>query len=81
MLSTFRIGLRAGACLLCCAFVLACAPSASAEPKPLSKEEQAKVDKAIDRAVDYLKRSQTKDGDWPRNWPKSYAVGQCALPA
>jgi hypothetical protein len=79
MPSTFGSKLRT--LLLCGALVAVCAPAVNADPKPLPQAEQAKVDKAIDRAVDYLKHAQTKEGDWPRNWPKSYAVGQCALPA
>lgn len=54
---------------------------AHADPKPLSKEEQAKVDKAIDKAVAFLKSHQREDGGWPSRWPKSYPVGHCALPA
>jgi hypothetical protein len=53
-----------------------------ADPKPLSKEEQAKVNKAIDQAVAYLKRTQGEDGDWPRArdyWSNSYLIGQCLL--
>jgi hypothetical protein len=53
-----------------------------ADPKPLSKEEQARVDKAIEKAVAYLKRMQTKEGGWPlhpgmRGWP----LGPTLLPA
>lgn len=82
MLSAFRIGLRTCIGFLCCAIVLACAPSANAEPKPLSKEEQAKVDAAIDKGVEFLKRSQTKAGDFLyRAYPDAFQVGQCALPA
>ncbi len=67
---------------LCSVLVLVCAAPAIADPKPLTKEEQTKVDKAIDRAIAYLKRTQTKQGDyWPRRWMTEYLVGQCALPA
>lgn len=69
------------AIILCGAVLLGFAASLHADPKPLTKDEQAKVDKAIDKGVAYLKRMQTKEGDWPRNWPKAYLVGQCALPA
>ncbi len=44
--------------------VLAAAPARAAH-KPLSPEEQAKVDRAIDRAVAFLKKAQRKDGTWP----------------
>lgn len=54
-----------------------------ADPKPLSKEEQGKVDKAIDKGVEFLKGAQTKEGDWQWKMYKDgrYQVGQCALPA
>jgi hypothetical protein len=35
-----------------------------AAPKTLSREEQQKVDRAIERGVAYLKRMQNKDGSW-----------------
>jgi hypothetical protein len=53
----------------------------SADPKPLSKAEQAKVDKAIDKAVAYLKRTQKKQGNWPTHYKNRCLVGECALPA
>jgi hypothetical protein len=55
MASTLSSRLRNRVVFLACAILLGFAASASADPKPLSKEEQAKVDKAIDRAVAYLK--------------------------
>lgn len=75
------IGLRSFTMLLCAAMALLCATSAHADPKPLPKEEQAKVDRAVDKGVAFLKRHQSKDGDWPRFWRTTWAVGQCALPA
>jgi hypothetical protein len=48
---------------------------------PLPKEEEAKVDKAIEKAVAFLKSRQRKEGGWSSRWPKSYPVGHCALPA
>jgi hypothetical protein len=66
---------------LCCPILLGLAATAAADPLPLSKEEQAKVDHAIDRAVSYLKRTQMKEGDWPKYFKNEYLVGQCALPA
>jgi hypothetical protein len=68
-------------CVLSCALLLGLTATVWADPKPLSKEEQAKVDKAIEKAVAYLKKAQTEAGDWPSRWPKSYPVGHCALPA
>jgi hypothetical protein len=38
--------------------------SVRADPKPLSKEEQAKIDKAVDRAVAFLKKSQKETGEF-----------------
>jgi hypothetical protein len=66
---------------LCCTALFLCATPTLADPKPLSKEEQAKVDKAIEKAVAYLKRSQTKEGNWPTKWKDRFLVGECALPA
>jgi hypothetical protein len=43
---------------------LVAAPLARAEPLPLTKEEQAKVDKAIDKGIDFLKNTQRKKGFW-----------------
>jgi hypothetical protein len=61
--------------------LLCFAASANADPKPLSKAEQAKVDKAVEKAVAYLKRAQTKEGNWPTKWKDRFLVGECALPA
>ncbi len=55
---------------------------AQAAPLPLNKEEQAKVDKAIDKAIAFLKHTQAKKGDWPLlTGDKSHPVGETALPA
>lgn len=75
------VELRKSVGLLCCALVFSWAAPVAADPKPLSKDDQAKVDKAIDRAVNYLKLEQRKKGDWPQYWQDNYVVGQCALPA
>jgi hypothetical protein len=66
---------------LCCAALLGLTTSASADPKPLSKEEQAKVDKAIDKGVAYLKRIQREKGNWPLFVRSGFALGQTLLPA
>lgn len=75
----------AGRWLICwfpsCLLLLAFVGAAAADPKPLSKEEQAKVDKAIEKGIAYLKREQTKEGNWPTHWGKRFLVGECALPA
>ncbi len=49
---------------LCCTALFLCATPTLGDPKPLSKEEQAKVDKAIERAVAYIKKSQKETGDF-----------------
>src|SRR5579884_1644029 len=46
---------------------------------PLSKEEQGRVDRAIDGGVAYLKRSQGKQGSWAGQW-EIHTVGYAALP-
>ncbi len=46
---------------------------------PLSKDEQARVDRAIDEGVAYLKRSQGKQGSWAGQW-EIHTVGYAALP-
>lgn len=67
--------------VLCGVVLLGFAMRANADPKPLTREEQAKVDKAISKGIAYLKRMQSKDGNWPRHWGNRYLVGECALPA
>ena len=44
--------------------VVATAALVQGEPQPLSKEEQAKVDQAIDKAIAFLKGMQPKKGNW-----------------
>jgi hypothetical protein len=61
--------------------LLGFAASVSADPKPLSKAEQAKVDKAVEKGIAYLRRNQTKEGNWPTHYKNRYLVGECALPA
>jgi len=74
---------RINVALLSCSILLGHATSVWADPKPLSKEEQAKVDEAIDKGVAFLKKVQTKEGDfgWKMYNLNMYEVGQCALPA
>ncbi len=82
MPSAFFVHLRTHALLVCGVLLLACAAPVAADPKPLTKEEQAKVDEAIDKGVAFLKSIQTKEGEWQWKMHKdSFAVGQCALPA
>ncbi len=81
MVSTRCLWLPKKGYLLSCAVLLGLTATAIADPKPLSKEEQAKVDKAINKAVAYLKRTQTKQGNWPTHYKNRYLVGECALPA
>lgn len=67
------LGILAGnVLLLSAAFV-------QAGPMPLSKEEQARVDRAIDAGVAYLKRSQGSQGTWAGQWER-HTVGYAALP-
>jgi hypothetical protein len=69
--------------LACCCslavLVLAGGGRARADAKPLNGEEQARVNKAIDQGVQYLRRSQGGTGTWAP--PKSgHPVGYAALP-
>jgi hypothetical protein len=59
--------------------VLAMAVVAQAEPVPLSKEEQKKIDEAIDKGIDFLKRMQSKNGSWTPH--RQHLVGPVALSA
>lgn len=68
---------------LSCAVVLTCATSVCAEVKPLSEDEKEKINKAIDRGVDFLKGSQTDKGSWKWGMYRDgrFQVAQCAMPA
>jgi hypothetical protein len=46
---------------------------------PLTKDEQARVDQAIEGGVAYLKRSQGQQGSWAGPWER-HTVGYAALP-
>jgi hypothetical protein len=84
MKATFSLGIMLSSYFVSCLLLLAFVGAAGADPKPLSKEEQAKVDKAIGEGVAYLKGKQTEEGDWPKlkiYWSDQYLVGQCLLPA
>ncbi len=70
--------------------LLLMASSALAQRLPLPPNEQEEVNNAIDRGVDYLKRTQQKNGTWANpygNWAEArfhghvYAIGFTALPA
>jgi hypothetical protein len=67
--------------------LLSIAAPGFADPKPLNKEEQAKVDKAIERGILYLKHLQRSSGAIPNesrpNLPDhpSLVVGYTILPA
>jgi hypothetical protein len=55
---------------------------ARAAAKPLTQEEQTGVDRAIDKAVTFLKRSQSKSGAWqPYGGASENPVGETLLPA
>src|SRR6185437_12965349 len=87
MLQIRCFGLRKLVDLLAGVMLLGFAASVSADPKPLTKEEQAKVDKAIERGIRFLKRAQRPSGAFPRevtgisskHFP--FVVGQTVLPA
>lgn len=92
MIATPFRGLWHSRSLTSCLILLTFTIAASADPKPLSKEEQAKVDKAIEKGIAYLKREQTKEGNWPkmqaiwvepskRQFDDRHSAGQCLLPA
>ncbi|HTU16711.1 MAG TPA: hypothetical protein VMG10_01505 [Gemmataceae bacterium] len=69
--------------LLSCAVVLGSARSDAADVKPLTKEEQDKIDTAIDRGVAFLKGAQVENGAW--KWrmyrDRRFQAAQSALPA
>src|SRR5438270_665935 len=50
---------------VCLGLAVPAGSPARAAPKPLSPEEQAKVDRAIAKGIEYLKNTQRKSGDWP----------------
>jgi hypothetical protein len=50
-----------------------------AGPMPLSADEQARVDRAIEGGVAHLKRSQGQQGTWAGSWER-HTVGYAALP-
>jgi hypothetical protein len=68
---------------LTCVLLLGPVAPAGAEPKPLPKEDQARVDQAVERAVDFLKEAQTETGSWKWKMYRDgrFAAAQCALPA
>jgi hypothetical protein len=75
-------GRRGQSAFLGCVLLLLCVSTAVGDPKPLSKDEQAKVDRAIDKGVAFLKKTQTKGGVWPcKKFPETFPVAHCALPA
>lgn len=83
MSSTPYLRLRARIVQFSCAAVLTCSVSAFADLQPLSKEEQDKIDKAIDRGIDFLKGAQTSKGSWKWGMYRDgrFQVAQCAMPA
>jgi hypothetical protein len=71
--------------LLClsCVLILNNAAAAGAQIKPLTEDEQNKINKAIDRGVAFLKGAQTDKGSWKWGMYRDgrFQVAQCALPA
>jgi hypothetical protein len=64
MLVAQLVDLRQISCFLVCLLLLCFAAAVHADPKPLSKDEQAKVDKAIDRAVSFVQKLQKETGEF-----------------
>lgn len=64
MASTPHVCLSKPISLLGGVVLLGLAATANADPKPLTKEELAKVDKAIDKGVAFLKGTQQDKGNW-----------------
>ena len=56
---------------------------AGADPLPLTKEEQTRIDQAIDKGVEFLKGAQSERGDfkWRMYRDGRFLAAQCALPA
>lgn len=56
---------------------------AGADLMPLTKEEQTKIDQAIDKGVEFLKSAQSERGDfkWRMYRDGRFLAAQCALPA
>jgi hypothetical protein len=55
---------------------------ARAEPKPLSKEEQAKIDRTIDKGIAFLKHAQSKKGCWDQgHFEAKYPMGATSMVA
>jgi hypothetical protein len=74
--------IRCLALALLCLLGLGAAAPARAEPKPLNKEEQAKVNRAIDKAIAFLKGAQSKKGCWDQGrFETSCPVGATAMAA
>src|SRR5262245_34708245 len=68
------------ACLLAAGWFLLLSPLARADHKPLTEDEQRRIDEAIKSGVAYLTKMQAASGDWPRK-DKEHVVGYTALPA
>jgi hypothetical protein len=79
--------------VLACLALLAADAPVVADPKPLSKEEQARIDKTIDRAIAFVKSEQLDNGEFkrlkgttiscPRGQPifVGWALLECGVPA
>ncbi|HEY7153426.1 MAG TPA: hypothetical protein VH575_05665 [Gemmataceae bacterium] len=74
---------RTFAALLAAVLWLAHTAPVEADPKPFSKEEQARIDGAIDKGVAFLKDAQSARGDfkWRMYRDGRFVAAQCALPA
>src|SRR5262245_57184518 len=75
------VGRPAAACLLAASLLLLPA-LARADHKPLTEDEQRQITDAITSGVAFLKKTQSRAGDWPRrDQGKEHVVGYTALPA
>jgi hypothetical protein len=77
--SNRRRGSSFGPILFCTALLAALGPPVQAQALPLPVDEQDAVNRAIEQGVDYLKKSQGKNGTWARA-KMPHAVGYAALP-
>src|SRR5579884_2897286 len=75
---------RMGQLLLSLALLASLGRPTPAQRRPLPPEEQEGVNKAIDRGVQYLKKTQQKNGTWAApdvGHPVGHSVGYAALSA
>jgi hypothetical protein len=74
--TAFRLGLAAFLAVL----LPALGRPVQAQRQPLPAREQNAVNRAIERGVEYLKKTQLGNGAWPEPNKAKHAVGYAALP-